>query len=183
MLQSSPARNRRVLIQSLVALSFLTICGVLRIFVYEIALITSESMEPTFGKGDYLLVNHAPKNEWSRGEIVFFKNPDSWSDDGQDILLVKRIIGLPGETIKYSLGQVSINGKRLSEPYLKETESPDDARPVRLGPNQYYVLGDNRDNSDDSRINGPIEAKDVRSSAVGLVFPFAAFKWFSLPRY
>jgi signal peptidase I len=183
MLQSSPARSRRVVIQSLIALAFLAVCALLRIFVFEIALITSESMQPTFRKGDYLLVNHTPKSEWKRGEIVFFKNPASWSDDGQDLLLVKRIIGLPGETVKYSLGQVSINGERLSEPYLKEVELPDDARPIQLGPNQYYVLGDNRDNSDDSRINGPIEAKDIRSSAVGLVFPFATFKWFSLPDY
>jgi len=171
------------LIQSLVALGLLTVFGLLRVFVFELALITSQSMEPTFRKGDYLLVNHANKGDWQRGEIVMFEKPDSWDDDGNGTLLVKRIIGLPNEYVQFGHGQPTVNGKRLLEPYLKDVEMPDDARPIQLGPNQYYVLGDNRDNSDDSRINGPIEAKDIRSSAVALVFPFAGFKLFSLPTY
>jgi signal peptidase I len=117
--------------------------------------------------GDRVLVNklsyklHDPR----RGDIVVFKAPEqAQTDDIKD--LVKRIVGLPGDTIQGKDGRVYINGKPLSEPYLPEGTHSRDFGPDKVPPDSYFMLGDNRQASKDSTYFGPIKRDDL----IGRVF-------------
>ena len=102
----------------------------------------------------------------ARGEVIVFNYP---LDPGKDF--VKRVVGLPGETIEVKNGTVYVNGQVLSEPYLARTDSSD-ARKVALGEKEYYVIGDNRRNSNDSRAWGPVHEDQI----VGRVW-FVYWPW------
>ena len=163
----------------------------IRYGVYYTAIVTSESMEPTLQVNDRMLVDHRASlsGTWKRGDTVLFKIPDTWkksSADEQDqadgIELVKRVVGLPGESIEVSSEGVWVAGKKLDEPYLKEKM---DTPPVKivLGEKQYFLMGDNRNNSDDSRANGPVDNNDILGRAVRLVGPLSRFGALAHPNY
>lgn len=143
----------------------------LRALAYEAVVITSGSMEPTLRRGDYTLVDHraAIRGSWARGDVIIFKAPESWKGAGQT--LVKRIVGVPGETVAILSGQVLINQQPLPEPYLKELPEPEHLEPVQLRAGQYFVLGDNRSYSDDSTENGPITESDIRGRLERILWP------------
>ncbi|MBZ0295466.1 MAG: signal peptidase I, partial [Anaerolineae bacterium] len=115
------------------------------------------SMEPTFFTGQRVIVSRVNflLAEPERGEIVVFESPDR---PGVEPPLIKRLIGMPGETVEILDRQVYINGQLLNEPYINEPctagSCPDDQ--WVLGANQYFVMGDNRNRSRDSRRFGPI---------------------------
>lgn len=113
---------------------------------YRAFAVPAVSMAPTILPGDRLLVNIEP-NDPKRGEIWAFSGPNS--------TFIKRVIGLPGETVEVQGGRVLVDGKPLLEPYLS-TPMTGAMAPVRLGPGQYFVMGDNRALSLDSRAFGPI---------------------------
>jgi signal peptidase I len=124
-------------------------------------------MVPTLKVGDRVLVNklsydlHDPR----RGDIVVFHAPKSaQTADIKD--LVKRIVGLPGETIEGKSGRVYINGRLLSEPYLPAGVRSRDFGPVKVPPDAYFMLGDNRQFSKDSIYFGAIK----RDKLIGRVF-------------
>jgi signal peptidase I len=125
-------------------------------------------MEPTLLNGDIILVNSLvlrlrPPH---RGEIVVFRPPHR-----PDTPFVKRVIGLPGETLEVRDNMVYINGRRLNEPYLRNAWH--DNRPAeRIPAGMVYVMGDNRDNSSDSRSWGPVP-RDQVSGVVRTVY----FSW------
>jgi signal peptidase I len=117
---------------------------------YRIYSIPAESMEPTIRHGDQILVDmyyfhdHKP----ARGDVVVIQRPT--------ILVIKRVIGLPGDTIEGREGTVLVNGTAVSEPYAfysasEPLESSRNFGPTHLNAGEYFVLGDNRDNSLDSR--------------------------------
>lgn len=112
------------------------------------------SMEPNLHQGQYLIVNKAVYR-WlhppERGDIIVFEYPRAPDRD-----FIKRVIGLPGEKVEIRNGVVYINDKPLPEPYLKNNRGHGNFPPTVLGPDQYFVLGDNRDNSSDSRMWGPL---------------------------
>jgi signal peptidase I len=145
----------------------LLIAIVIRSFVFQAFYIPSESMVPTLRVGDRVLVNklsyklHDPR----RGDIAVFEAPETaQTDDIKD--LVKRIVGLPGETIQGKDGRVYINGRLLSEPYLPEGTQSRDFGPKKVPPDSYFMLGDNRQFSKDSTYFGPIKRDDL----IGRVF-------------
>ena len=121
------------------------VCFVTFRFILLPVRIEGISMEPTFHNGQFNLVNrlaylfHKPQ----RGDIVSirFSRPGPFSPPAE--MLMKRIIGLPGETVSFHAGHAYINGKLLDEPYVK---FPCDWEhgPIHCGPDQYYVVGDNR---------------------------------------
>ena len=145
--------------------------------------IPSASMVPTLEEGDRVVVNRLSYQfgEVERGQVVVFKKPQGSSGQND---LIKRIIGLPGETIRFADNQVYVNGLRLEEPYLAEQDS---TRPRLTIPGcaqttpapdtcvvpegTIFMMGDNRLGSSDSRVFGPIEIDSVVGRAFLRVWP------------
>ena len=148
-----------------VLLAFLVRSG-----LYDVAIITSRSMEPTLKVGDRLIFDHRKSlyGQWKRSDIVFFDPPESWRTDDPSVL-VKRIVGLPGETIAVRQGRVFVNEQEIKEG--AQEDAGDNLLPLKLGDNQYFVMGDNRVNSSDSRANGPISKDDIRGRATMRLWP------------
>ena len=158
-------------------LAMLALAVVLRLTVAELARVKGSNMQPTLRTGQWLLVCRLdyrlgrPK----RGDVVICHYPGRYMDRWRLIRqsFVKRLIGLPGETIEIIEGVVHIDGEPLAEPYL------DPARcrfrrqmPARtLGEDEYFVLGDNRDSSNDSRRIGPLSRSMLVGRVRRVIFP------------
>lgn len=137
--------------------------------------IPSESMDPTLIKGDRVLVNKLSYrlHDVNRGDVVVFDRPENLPggpDDPQD--LIKRVIGLPGDTLYARDGVVYVNDRPLDEPYLPEgTSTVNMDQPVTVPEGQVWVMGDNRGNSQDSRVFGPIPEDSIVGRAFMLMWP------------
>lgn len=148
---------------------------VIRLAVYETAIVTSDSMLPALARSDRLLVDHRSSlsGKWKRGDIIIFEPPVSWQDENLTDSYIKRVVGLPGETVQVLYGRVLINNKPLAEPYRKDAAREDDSTlPVMLARGQYWVMGDNRENSFDSRMAGPLPNEAINGRAVYRLGPF-----------
>lgn len=177
---------------------------VIRAFLVQAFSIPSGSMLPTLQVGDYLLVNKfiyglrnpftnkvmVPLGQPKRGEIVVFIFPQDPSKD-----YIKRVIGLPGDKVQIVDKKVLINGKLLETPQAvyndptlipaptHRTESPrDNFGPVVVPPNAYFVMGDNRDHSYDSRFWGFVPMDALRGKALIIYFSWAGNHHESLPQ-
>jgi signal peptidase I len=144
-------------------------------FVISSYYIPSGSMKPTLQVGDRIVVNKLSYDAHPihRDDIVVFATPPADTGDPTIKDLVKRVIGLPGEVISSSGGHVLINAHVLSEPYLPAGTVTDGIRPTRIPPNEYYVMGDNRTDSKDSRFFGPIHGSLVVGRAVLRFWPLS----------
>jgi signal peptidase I len=147
----------------------------IRTFLIQAFYIPSPSMTPTLVKNDRVLVNKTSYrlHPVHRGDIVVFVAAPGSEVDPSIKDLIKRVIGLPGETIESHGGQILINGRALIEPYLLNTsgsQGPDVPRQV-IPPHHYFVMGDNRGNSADSRVFGPIANSQIVGRAFILVWP------------
>lgn len=122
--------------------------------------VRGSSMEPSLHNGQYLIVGKISYlfNKPQRGDVVVFLSPNGTGDD-----YIKRIIGLPGEQVEARDGAIWINGYRLDEPYLNGGV-PYTGSWI-LGPDEYFVLGDNRANSSDSHVWGPLPRKNIIGKA------------------
>ena len=129
-----------------------------RLYLFSPFAVYGEAMSPTYNSGDYLLIDKFDKS-FERGDVVMFRYPKDPSK-----FFIKRIIGLPLEKVDIQSGKVLINGQVLSESYHNGETSPDSS--TILNQDQYFVLGDNRNMSSDSRIWGPI----TKSSIQGKIF-------------
>jgi signal peptidase I len=150
----------------------LSVALLLRVFVVQTFYIPSPSMTPTLKVGDRILVNKLAYrlHGVGRGDIIVFKGPPLVDKDcnTQDTDLVKRVIGLPGETISDKSDSVYIDGRVLSEPWLPKNDPNTHTLPfgpVKIGPNSYFVMGDDRTDSCDSRVWGTVN----RSLIIGKV--------------
>lgn len=130
---------------------------ILYIFVVQPHRVKGDSMLPNFIDGELLLTEKVSYHfsDAHRGDVVVFRAPI-----GNKVDFIKRIVGLPDEEIKITGGQISINGKQLKENYIPQVT--DGNFSLILGENQYFVLGDNRRSSSDSRSFGPISKKSFR---------------------
>ena len=150
----------------------LVLAFVIKTFLLQAFYIPSESMVPTLKVRDRVLVNKLSYHLHAvhRGDIVVFKRPPEEQAGASPIKdLIKRVVGLPNETINLQDGKVVVNGRVLREPYLPanmETLPETVQLPIHLGPHTYLVLGDNRTNSRDGRTFGPID----RDLLVGRAF-------------
>lgn len=142
-----------------------------RIFIAQPYIVNGASMEPTFQTGQYLIVDQlsyrfeTPK----RGSVIIFKYPLDTS-----FFFIKRVIGLPGETVTIKGGNVTItepNGTTfpLNEPYITMPKVENFTTTLKAG--DYFVMGDNRLGSDDSRIWGPVPSADIVGRPVLRLFP------------
>jgi len=145
----------------------------LRAFVVQTYYIPSGSMEPTLQVGDRILVNKLSYHlhAVNRGDIIVFSTPPNevGKCGGAPVAdLVKRVIGLPGETISDTNGTIYINNKKLAQPWIKNDPYRYTASfpPVHIAANHYFVMGDHRTDSCDSRIWGTVPRSDI----VGRVF-------------
>lgn len=143
----------------------------IRLFVAQPFLVAGPSMAPTFTKHEYLVIDkmtyrtHTPE----RGDVIIFRYPLD-----PDIFFLKRVIGLPGERVEVNTGKVTImHGSEvqvLDEPYA--VANTNSAKAVTLGEDEYFVLGDNRSESVDSRIWGPLHTRYIIGRAYLRLFPF-----------
>jgi signal peptidase I len=156
----------------------LVVALVIRAFFLAAFYIPSESMVPTLEKGDRVLVNKLSYklHDVHRGDVVVFERPPNEPDNGiKD--LIKRVIALPGETIEVRDCKVLINGNALDEPYVKEWSRTCTAAPKVVGNNEVFVMGDNRDDSQDSRFFGPISQNLIVGRAFVIVWPLTNIGW------
>jgi signal peptidase I len=159
-----------------------------RAFVFQQSKIPTGSMEDTLLIGDYIMVNKfvygpaptaleralLPFQEVRRGDVIVFKYPEEPEKD-----YIKRVIGMPGDMLEIIDQQVYVNGERLEEPYKVHkdpharagfrgsplAEGRDTFGPERIPDHAYFVMGDNRDNSKDSRAWGPVPRANVKGRA------------------
>lgn len=153
--------------------------AVLVVIIYTLVNLTTvrffidgPSMQPTFHAGEFLIVSRVNYLLGSPecGDIVVFDAPGSEADDPP---LIKRLIGIPGDTVEVRDDGVYINGAALQEPYTKELTSARRCRDCvwQLGPNEYFLMGDNRNNSRDSRMFGPVTHDRIIGEAVIRYWP------------
>lgn len=145
-----------------------------RLFIAQPFIVSGTSMYPTFHNKDYLIVDEISYkiNKPSRGDVVIFKYPKDTSK-----YFIKRIVGLPGETISIQSGKVLIKntenmeGTELNEPYITN-HSEDSMKEKVLSKDEYFVMGDNRTASSDSRYWGPLDKKFITGRALLRLYPF-----------
>lgn len=141
------------------------------LFIYLLILqphkIKGASMEPNYPDGEYLITDKVSYrfNEPKRGDVVVFKAPGQQGEE-----FIKRIIGLPGERVSIKDGFININGTRLIEPYLENSFTTTGAflkttEEITIPSGQYFVLGDNRPFSSDSRAWGLVPIEDITGRA------------------
>jgi signal peptidase I len=182
-------REAVVLVGTAMLIAFL-----IKSFVAQAFFIPSGSMLPQLEVGDRVVVSklayrlHDPR----RGDIVVFDAPNQLATDDDKALpekifkgilesvglstpsteeYIKRVIGLPGEQVEGREGRVYVNGQELVEPYLRQGPTTTDFEPRTLGPDELWVMGDNRENSSDSRVFGPIKESTVVGRAFVKVWP------------
>jgi signal peptidase I len=134
-----------------------------RAYALESYFVPSTSMSPTLMPGDRIMVNKLASTI-HRGDIVVFHAVPA--DKGGPPTLVKRVIGLPGETISSVGGTVLIDGKPLAQPWLPVlagecTEQSENIKPTKIAPDHYFVMGDCRGDSDDSRYFGTVPDSNI----------------------
>ena len=156
----------------------LMIAALVVVFIVQPVKVEGTSMLPRLHDGERIFVNKliyydeyrwAPKIE--RGDIVVF-----WFPDDPSKSYIKRVVGLPGDTVEMREGNVLINGTVLEEKYLdpKENLSTRSQGPIYVKPNYYFVMGDNRDNSSDSRSWGLVPKKYIYGKALLRYWPPSA---------
>ena len=171
----------------------------LKTFVVQAFFIPSGSMEPTLMPGDRVLVQKVA-DELHHGDIVVFENPDPgahpdrgaiggllhWLSEGlgfaqpEDEDFIKRVIGLPGDTVELRHGVLYVNGLKTREPYLRRPLDVRDYGPKQVPADSLFVLGDNRLNSNDSRFGlGFVPTDRVVGKAFVVIWPPSRLGWLS----
>lgn len=156
-----------------VVVGAIVVALVVRTFLLQAFSIPSGSMESTLEVSDRLLVNKLSYQfgDVERGDIVVFFKPESLASPYDD--LIKRVIGLPGDTVEGRDNQVFINGEALVEPYLDADVVIRDFAPVEVPVDHVFVMGDNRSNSSDSRVFGPINIDRIEGEAFLRYWPLS----------
>jgi signal peptidase I len=191
----APKSQSREYVEALVFALVLTM--VLRAFVIQAFRIPSESMCDTLLVGDFLFVNkfeYGPRIPFTdirlpglrkptHGDVIVFQYPNDPSMD-----YIKRCIGTPGHTVEVRHKDVYLDGRKLVEPYVKHIdpeEQPegytnrDNLKPPTVGPESYFMMGDNRDNSNDSRFWGTVPMKYIKGRAMFIYFSTSGDQWWN----
>lgn len=157
----------------------------IRYFIFQPFFVRGQSMEPTFENGDYLIVDELSYrfDNPQRGDVIVFKYPNDVSQR-----YIKRVIALPGETIEIENDKVSISNKKgnfvLDESaYLSSAVETLGDMKITLGAKEYFVMGDNRLASSDSRRWGTVPESDIIGRVFVRAWPPAAFAKFEAPAY
>lgn len=137
-------------------------------FVFGNFVIRQRSMEPNFYENDRVFINRLTYkfNDPKRGDIVILVDPMGSQDD-----FIKRVIALPGEIIQITDGDVYINEKKIRENYISSDRSVDNLGPIRIPPGDFFVMGDNRPVSQDSRRFGPVPKSQILGKVMVIWWP------------
>jgi len=156
----------------------------IRFFLFQPFIVKGQSMEPNFENGDYLIIDEITYRfrEPKRGEVIVFKFPKN-----ERQRFIKRIVGLPGETIEISQGKIKIENEKGSfyldeSKYLSENYTVGEFK-ISLGKDEYFVLGDNRFHSLDSRAFGPIHKRQIIGRVILRLWPPNSIKAFFEPAF
>ncbi len=160
-----------------------------RTFIAQPFIVSGESMDNTFHNGNYVIIDQISYKfeKPERGEVIVFRVPPEGlallnKDTNKTIFYIKRVIGLPGEMIEIDgdkvivYNQENTDGFELEEPYIYINKLVPSAfsnihKKVLLGPNEYFVMGDNRHNSSDSRMWGPLSGDNIKGRTLLRLFP------------
>jgi|JI9StandDraft_1071089.scaffolds.fasta_scaffold70880_3 signal peptidase I len=147
---------------------------VVKTFILQAYSIPSESMVPTLNVGDRVVVFRL-NTDPARGDIVVFDRPtnDPKTSPSDPDVLIKRVIGLPGDVVESRDGEVWVNGKQLVEDYLPDETTTIIDTPITVPSGKLLVLGDNRSRSFDGRIFGPIDKDLVVGRAIARIWPLS----------
>jgi signal peptidase I len=162
-----------------IAIAGIVVFGI-RTFLFQPFLVSGASMEPNVSQSNYLIIDELTYRfrEPVRGEVVVFRYPGDKST-----FYIKRILGLPNEQVDIENGSLFINGVKIEESeYLKGIGTSGTVHTL-LRANEYFVMGDNRSNSYDSRAWGPLEKKYVVGRALLRLFPFNRISIFEEQNY
>ena len=146
-------------------------------------IIQQESMQPTFYSDDYVIISkqaYTLFGDIERGDVIVFKS-DLLDGEGNSKHLIKRIIGIPGDTIEIKNGLVYRNGEKLEEDYVNEKRQSGEMEPIIVEEGKLFVLGDNRRVSQDSRSEeiGQVDQETIVGKVVLRIFPFDKIQTFS----
>ncbi len=167
-----------------IAVVALVIVLPIRYFLFQPFIVKGESMVPSFQSGDYLIVDEFSYrfSEPQRGDVIVFKYPKDATQR-----FIKRVIGLPGETIEIKNGAVTIpQGDKtmtLDEKYLPDSLKTAGDLKVQLGQDEYFVMGDNREYSYDSRAWGVVPRENIIGKVFFRLLPVNALSAISKPTY
>jgi signal peptidase I len=156
----------------------------IRFFIFQPFVVKGASMEPNFDQGDYLIIDEISYRfrEPKRGEVIVFKFPLNPSQR-----FIKRIVGLPGETVEIKEGKVIIKSEgkvqTLDEKYLPSINFDNREYNFTLKENEYFVLGDNRNFSYDSRYFGPLNKKFIIGRVILRLWPIKNISKIEVPVY
>lgn len=159
---------------------------IIRTLLVQPFIVEGSSMEPDFHNGEYLLIEKVAYRfkEPTRGDVIVFRYPNNPS-----VNYIKRVIGLPGETIRIFNNEVYVNSRLLNEDYLAPEEktivnrNPDQPYEIKLGDHEMFVMGDNRQHSSDSREWGPLKSSFVIGKSVIVLYPKTDFSAVASPSY
>lgn len=151
-----------------------------RMFVAQPFIVSGASMEPTFKTGQYLIVDQVSYRFGGpvRGDVVIFRFPEDPSK-----FFIKRIVGLPGDTVSISgetvtIAPISGDSFELPEPYVSDGNQKEDYLTVTLSEGEYFVMGDNRSASSDSRVWGPVPKENIVGKAFVRLLPLTTIGLF-----
>ena len=156
------------------------------LFIMSPQEVNGESMEPNFHNSEYILTNKVTYKfrQPKRGDVIIFK---SWKN--KDVDYIKRVIGLPGDTIELQHNAIYVNGQKLEEPYLSPNVAIfggsflQEDQPTVIPDNSLFVSGDNRPHSSDSREFGPVAESDIIGVVILRYWPFSQFGVINRPSY
>ncbi len=149
------------------------LAAIIIVFLYQPVKVEGTSMVPMLSDQERIFINKFVYSfeAIQRGDIVVF-----WYPMDRTKSFIKRVVGLPGETVEVRRGHVWVNGKELPEPYMRPDFYDTASYPAtRVPPDHYYVLGDHRSSSNDSRVWGTVDAKFIYGKAVFCYWPFDKF--------
>lgn len=171
-----PRRTKSMWMELLPYIIILGIVLLVRVFILINADIPSESMEDTIGRHTRAMGLKCAYwfDDPERGDIVVFDAPDE-----PGTLYVKRVIGLPGDVVEIIEGETYLNGEKLEETYLREPMYPDDFGPYEVPEDSYFVMGDNRNESNDARfwVNTYVSEDAIVGKMYFCYWPLSAIHW------
>lgn len=159
----------------------IVIALVVEAFLVQAFWIPSPSMVPTLEVGDRVLVNKLSYkfHDVHRGDVIVFERPPGASNGADDEIkdLIKRVVGVGGDRLETRDGELYVNGERIDEPYLEPGTRTDMPEPVEVAEGTVFVMGDNRENSEDSRVFGAVDEDTIVGRAFVRVLPLTDLGW------